>query len=84
MTDRIPEGFTDEGAKMLYLSVFYDGPWDRLAGLLWGVNSGRLVSDGSLRDRLATFCDSRDTAWRRRYVRIGQLPPDRWLRKPGR
>lgn len=71
-----------EGRRLLALHVFFQSPWERLANRLWAVDvTGKVVRDGSLRDRLACWCDRRDTAWRKRWgARWPERPPAKWRR----
>lgn len=72
---------SQEGPKMLLLHVFFQGPWERASAWLWCHDTDREVHDGSLRDRLACFCDKRDTAWRKRWAaRWPERPKDKWRR----
>lgn len=72
----------------LLVFIRYEGPWERL--WLWLMAIDRTtneikfeVPEGSLRDRLADFCDRRDIAWRRRWARrYPVLPRAVWERKP--
>jgi hypothetical protein len=72
--------------RRLMISISHEGPWDRLSGWLLGYDrrTGRLrfeVRDGSLRERLAVFCEARDVAWRNRWAaRHPRQPPARWKR----
>lgn len=72
--------------RRVFLWVWYEGPWERLATWFWGISrrtndfKGFEVPDGCLRDKIATWCDNRDTAWRNRYAASGRFPP-RWWRR---
>lgn len=58
--------------RRLLIFVFYQGPWDRAALWLYGIKGNtivREVPDGSLRSRLAEWCDRRDTKWREKWAR---------------
>jgi hypothetical protein len=72
--------------KRILLSVRYESPWERLFTWLWAIDADTdeprfEVAPGTLRDRLACFCDERDSAWRERYVRSGRTPRARWRRR---
>jgi len=70
------------------VTLRFEGPWERLG--LWLLAIDRTtkeirfeVRQGSLRDRLAGFCDRRDIAWRRKWARrYPELPLAIWERKP--
>jgi len=68
------------------IAALYEGPWERaetwLSAIDWRTGEiWREVPDGSLRDRLANFCDRRNTAWRDKWARRQDDPPPRWKRR---
>lgn len=71
----------------LLLSIYYEGPWGRLEGLLLGIDPETLklrweVRDGGVLSRLADFCETREHAWMEKWVRRWpDRPPVRWQRK---
>ncbi len=74
--------------RRLLLAVRYSGPWERAQLWLDAIDprtgeTRKDVRDGSLRSRLAAFCDRRDYAWRARWERRGTDPPPRWKRRTG-
>jgi hypothetical protein len=73
---------SDVDRRRLLISVFYEGPWERLASWLWAVGrEDKVVRDGSLRDRLACRADYRDRLWCYRYALRGRDPHPRWKRR---
>jgi hypothetical protein len=77
---------TDSEARRFVMAIFYEGPWERLAGWLLKIDGCTLelrgeVTPGSLRERLSTVCETRDRAWRMHYVRRRTDPPARWKRR---
>lgn len=71
----------------LLISIFYQGPWEYLESALRSIDPKTLalireVPEGSLRDRLADWCERRDAAWRMRYVRAHREPSRTWRRQP--
>jgi hypothetical protein len=77
-----------QGTGWYRIVVYYEGPWERLAGWLLKIDGRTLelrgeVKPGSLRERLSTVCETRDHAWRMRYARRRTYPPARWKRRAG-
>jgi hypothetical protein len=78
----------DDPDRRLLSAVLYEGPWERAQAWLDAIDprTGETRKDirpGSLRSRLAGFCDRRNDAWRARWERRGTGPPPRWKRRTG-
>jgi hypothetical protein len=76
-------------ARRLYVAVYFEGPWARLAAWLYAIDRRtnelvREVRDDSLRGRLAELCDQMDRRWCESYVRANVNPPRRWRRRKSR
>jgi hypothetical protein len=77
--------------RRILLMVFYEGPWERLQGLLLGVRSDpgmplrwevghNPTGLCWVAGKAAEWCETRDYVWRERYARNGKKPRDRWRR----
>ncbi len=78
----------DAPDRRLLFAVRYCGPWERAAAWLDAVDpdtgeTRKNVRDGSLRSRLAAFCERRDAAWQARRTGRDDGPPPRWERRTG-
>lgn len=84
-----PRRFTSSDiteAKRLAIAIFYESPWERLMCWAHGIDRRtneivKYVPEGSWRDCLAVWCDSRDSAWRNRYAKQNRDPNKRWKRR---
>ncbi len=77
------EGTSEVRERAFLISIFWKGPWERVAGMLWAINGDeirRVVPDGSLRDRLACWCDYRDRIWTYKHALRNRTPGLRWQR----
>jgi hypothetical protein len=75
--------------RRLFITVFYESPWIRLAYFCWGIHrDGRdelrwEIDDNSTGWKKALGCiaiwaERRDHAWIERYAFKGKNPPRRW------
>lgn len=85
-TNPDPPELTPTQLQRGVISIFYEGPWDRLMNWLYGIdrktNEIRVeIKEGGIRERLAGWAEARHFAWTDRYIAKGQYPPDRWKRR---
>lgn len=69
--------------RAFLISIFWKSPWERVAERLWAISGTEIrreVKDGSLRDRLACWCDYRDRIWGYKQALRGRTPNLRWER----
>jgi hypothetical protein len=74
--------------QLLVVAIMYEGPWERAATWLqaidWRTNEIKHeIKSGGLRERLTSWCEQRDHAWRRRYIARNARPNKRWQRRSG-
>ncbi len=86
MTDEyeVPPLDRQAAVRMLHF-IDYCGPWDYLEGFFFGVRRDSTlrweVREGSLLERLGTFCDHRNRLWHDRHLRRGTRPWRIWKRR---
>lgn len=76
----------DRGNDRLLLSIMYSGPYEKIEAWAWTIDRRTLeirkeIPEGSWRDRLASWAERKDHAWRERYVDQGIHPRKIWLRR---
>lgn len=81
---------TDQAARRILHMADWNGPWERLSLLFWGIRPDSTlrweipVHPGGvmlLLTKLGDYCDCRDIAWHHRHVARGTMPWRIWQRK---
>lgn len=81
---------SDTKSRNLLLTIFYQGPWERLTNFFYGIkrdNSLRWEIPGNPRGvrkllaALGNYCEYRDAIWRFKYNRQRKNPPSIWKRR---
>lgn len=71
--------------RRLLITVFYEGPWERLCNLALAIRRDntlrREIPEDHWRNRIADWLDYRDKMWVNSYALRKRTPNARWKRR---